>query len=80
MLTAMAYSDETMKRMEASIANAGTALLGVGAAADEVAEVMSRLPQEKHTDEHCAVACKATGYCPDLECECLCHDDAEIDA
>lgn len=42
----MTYSDETMRRMEASIENAGNALLGVGATAEHVAEVMSNLPPE----------------------------------
>jgi hypothetical protein len=59
MLTAMAYSDETMKRMEASIANAGNALLGVGAAAEDAVEAMSGL--QEFADSCCGL-CESDCY------------------
>lgn len=40
----MTYSVDTMRRMEASLARASNALLGVGVAAQDAAEAMSDLP------------------------------------
>ncbi len=51
----MTYSKETMERMEASIANAGNALLGVGVAAEEAAEIVGNFC------DHYAQCCREHG-------------------
>lgn len=30
-----------------------------------------------HTSEWCRRDVRRNGYCPDLECECLCHDTSD---
>lgn len=58
-MLAVTYSDETMKRMEASIANAGNALLGVGTAAEDAVEAMSGLQEFA---DSCCGQCEGNCY------------------